>query len=306
VKLPAPAKGAPARLARAMRADAAYQAVVRAGLAHLRANERGMLGRPDPEYLHQMRVALRRLRAAISAFTPAPDGAAERMRSELKWISRELGAARDWDVFVGETLPRMEAELRTRLPRTRARSATLRGQARSRARRAVRSPRYRDLVRSLADACSARRAAGTASLVQPGLDDYAPAVLDWRYRRLIRAAGRPGKLSPRALHRFRIELKKFRYAAYFFSGLFPPRAERVAMKRLSQLQDILGSINDAAVTVDLAARACAGARRPGPRDEQRQMLAWKRRRIETLQRELAGAWRQFREGGRYWQDRNPG
>jgi len=288
-----------------MRADAAFDAVVRANLAHLRANERGMLVRADPEYLHQMRVALRRLRSAIGTFGHALPGVNGPLRGELRWAARELGVARDWDVFVTETLPCIETDLQTRLRRIRARCVVPRRRARGDARRAVRSARYRDLMSALAGDGSSPPRTRAAALVQPRVEDYAPAVLDWRYRRLVKSAAKPGKLPPRAAHRFRIELKKFRYAAHFFSGLFDRRAERVAMTRLSRLQDILGAINDAAAAADLADRVNEGSAR-GLAEEKRLVLAWKRRRIEALRRELAEAWKQFHAGGPYWQDRQPG
>jgi len=60
----------------------------------------------DPEYLHQMRVALRRLRTAFDIFADAaPDAAG--LDGELRWLSRALERARDWDVFVADTLKPM-------------------------------------------------------------------------------------------------------------------------------------------------------------------------------------------------------
>ena len=66
----APVKARPAALDRVMSVSDAFNAVIQASVVHLRANESGMLQGRDPEYLHQMRVALRRLRAALGVFTP--------------------------------------------------------------------------------------------------------------------------------------------------------------------------------------------------------------------------------------------
>ena len=66
----APVKARPAVLSAGMSANDAFKAVIRASLAHLRANESGMLEGADPEYLHQMRVASRRLRSALNVFAP--------------------------------------------------------------------------------------------------------------------------------------------------------------------------------------------------------------------------------------------
>jgi len=153
-------------------------------------------------------------------------------------------------------------------------------------------------MRKLAEGRIARGDA-PAALRQPLVEDYASAVLDWRYRRLVRAGAKPEALSSRALHRFRVALKKFRYAAGFFAGLFEPRAARAALKRLSRLQDILGAINDAAVAQALAAAACAGAS-PAAREAGPAVKRWGRRRIAMLRRQLAGDWKSFRARGKFW------
>ena len=75
-------------------------------IAHLQANERGLLETDDAEYLHQARVALRRLRSALSVFNRAfPRASFEQQIAELRWLGGFLGPARDWDVFATETLP---------------------------------------------------------------------------------------------------------------------------------------------------------------------------------------------------------
>ena len=71
---------------------------------HLAGNVPGMLGR-DETALHQMRVALRRLRAAVSLFSTAvADDRAEAIKSELRWLARELGPARDLDTLLLEVI----------------------------------------------------------------------------------------------------------------------------------------------------------------------------------------------------------
>src|SRR5262249_30859331 len=86
------------------RADAAFRVIAFSCIRHLVANEPALL-RGDPEGVHQMRVALRRLRAAISIFSDIVSGMeTERIKDELKWIAGELGPARDLDVFVSGTV----------------------------------------------------------------------------------------------------------------------------------------------------------------------------------------------------------
>src|SRR5687768_14557855 len=101
-----PQKASPPALDASMTVSDAFAAIAWSTLVHLQANEEGTLAGEDPEFLHQMRVALRRLRSAISAFSGVlPPKAREPVSKELKWVGRALGPARDWDVFVIETLP---------------------------------------------------------------------------------------------------------------------------------------------------------------------------------------------------------
>ena len=89
------------RLNPVMACDTAFRVVARRCLADLTANH-ATTCRGDPEALHQMRVALARLRAAISFFSPmVADSQRKQIRAELKWLHAQLGAVRDLDVAIG-------------------------------------------------------------------------------------------------------------------------------------------------------------------------------------------------------------
>jgi hypothetical protein len=119
-------------------------------LAQVQGNEDGVSDDTDPEYVHQMRVGMRRLRLVVRLFrgvAPCP----EPLTAELKWLATELGQARDWEVFAGSTLPAIErvappAELE--LLRVRANETARRHRAA--AADAVRSARYTRLLLDLA------------------------------------------------------------------------------------------------------------------------------------------------------------
>ncbi len=77
----------------------AFRAIAQNCLRQIIVNERGMCA-GDANSLHQMRIGLRRMRAAIIAFDKmVADSEKKRIKSELKWITNELGPARDLDVF---------------------------------------------------------------------------------------------------------------------------------------------------------------------------------------------------------------
>ncbi|MGI8895034.1 MAG: CHAD domain-containing protein [Casimicrobiaceae bacterium] len=108
---PQPIKAVPIKLTGKMSVAAAFTRIVFDCLAHLQANEAGTLARQGPEYLHQMRVAVRRLRSAFGIFRSAFSGAAfQQHAAELRWLGQTLGPARDWDVFSTKTLPEIGAQ----------------------------------------------------------------------------------------------------------------------------------------------------------------------------------------------------
>jgi triphosphatase len=303
-----PVKARSVALDGAMTVGDAFRAIMWAGLAHLQANAPGMAEGRDTEYLHQVRVALRRLRSAIGVFAPPfPDEVLAPARSDLKWLASRLGSARDWDVFATEILPAIRTKFRGRgeLDAFVARCETLRRRAVGMARRAIRSRRYRHFALSLAAWLSSegwlpRLDAGAKAGLEAPAPMFAAKVLEKRYRRVRKKGRRLAKLSSRELHRLRIAIKKFRYAADFFSGLYEAAAVRQTLKRLSRLQDILGAINDLAAAARLADEAAGGL--PGRRGRAARhiVLGWTGGRRATLERELRSAWQEFRPAEKFW------
>ena len=303
-----PVKARPAPLASSLSVNDAFRRVMAAGFAHLLANERGLHGSTDPEYLHQARVALRRLRSALEVFAPPlPESAIAPVERELRWLASQLGPARDWDVLMTETLPPIEAEFGALrgLKAFRTRCVMLRRRAGAGARRAVRSARSRRLTLRLSAwlATEGWRAlpSGTdrAGLQDP-LAGHARKVLDARYRRVRKRGSGLDRLSAPKLHRLRIAIKRLRYAADFFCGLYQGNPVREALRRLSRLQDILGAMNDAATTADLAVRVCRGRRAAGMLEARGILLGWNRARMAQLRGELKDAWKSFREVEPFW------
>ena len=298
-----PVRGRPALLDRGMSAGAAFEAVMRANLGHLRANERGVLEGRDPEYLHQMRVALRRLRSGLGVFsTVLPESPARRWRAEMKWLAGRLGPARDWDVFLAETLAPVEEAFGPRpgLARFAARCRRLRSAAAARARRAVRSARYERLVAALQAGPPGEEDHTRSDGAARPVADFATGVLEARYERVLEKGRSLGRLDSRKLHRLRIAIKKFRYASDFFATLYDEKAARAAEKRLSRLQDILGAMNDAASAEGLAAQGFNGMSGTAARETRGLVLGWSRGRAATLRRELKSAWKEFSAAEKFW------
>ena len=304
----APVKAQPAVLARSMSVSAAFKAVMWANLSHLQANERGMLEGRDPEYLHQMRVALRRLRSAFNVFAPLlPKAAMAPWVAELWWLASRLGPARDWDVFMTETLPAIEGlpDSRGALRTFSTRYGRLHDAANARALRALRSARYQRLMRALAGWLAAggwlaRLDPGNRAALDSPVERFAAAVLEKRHARVRKRGRGLGGLSAPDLHRLRIAVKKFRYATDFFSGLFSAHRSRAMHGRLARLQDILGAMNDAATGAKLVARGISRASGGHARKARSVVLRWSRSRDAALKRELQSAWRALRSAEKFW------
>jgi CHAD domain-containing protein len=103
-------KAAPLTLSKRMTTEQAFQTIAVNCLTQITANCDGVTQQQDVESVHQMRIALRRLRTLLALFNnvlPVP----EKLRQELTWLSAQLGAARDWEVLAGSTLPAVAAQV---------------------------------------------------------------------------------------------------------------------------------------------------------------------------------------------------
>ena len=217
-------------------------------LAQLQGNVAG-LGQ-DPEYLHQARVAVRRLRSALSLFGAAlPEAPADVMK-ELSWLMSRLGPARDWDVFVTQTLPPIVEQFPDdrALARLQADATRLRDACGQVAREAVASQRHTRLVLTLGLWLAQQTEHGPVRLA-----DFAAEMLARQHKRLRRKGKHHATLSPTERHALRIAAKKLRYAAEFFAVLYPRKRARPYLAALAALQDVLGALNDARVTQRLLA-----------------------------------------------------
>ena len=212
----------------------------------------------DEEPVHRMRVAARRLRSALSLFRRAAKGAElEKVGRELGELGALLAPAREWDVFLGT----IGAELVTARPDDPGVARLL--AAAERRRRKVyegltaylAGPRFRTLGVDLALLVACRpweREEGAArGRLDAPVGDFARHVLARRFRPLMAAArgggkGEVARWPAGELHALRLKGKRMRYAAEFFAPLFPGAATRRMLRRLAELQEALGRLNDGA------------------------------------------------------------
>lgn len=321
---PAPFKANKPVLDPGMTVAQAFERQARSALWQVRANEGAVLEGSNPEGVHQMRVALRRLRALATAYKPVfEEEVYTQLRGELRWLQQQLGPAREWDVFLNETL----APLRNRLPSEESlellqrEAEDLRQAAYEVARGAVYHPRYTDLLLRLElwlDQGSWRKpaAAGESDPADAPVEPFAKAILDERAKKMKKLGRKHDKLGEGELHRLRIQGKKLRYAAEFFAGLFPKKATKRYLKCLEAIQDRLGAVNDAATgqrLLDELDSRMASARSNGQGQEQGSetlaanatgiVLGWQ---AAQLDRELAAfkaTWETFADTKPFWKKR---
>ena len=243
-------------------------AVLRKQFGALLANEPGTRLGEDIEALHDMRVASRRLRAAMAAFRPFLTPRMERFRVQLGWVAAALGEVRDLDVQI-ERMEEWRASFEPeRAAALEAVEGILQGRRRAARKRmlgVLDSRRYERLCESLANAL---RMGPPRSFV-PGRASIlavAPDMVERRYKKVRKLGDDIKKDSPPELyHQLRIDAKKLRYALEFVgNGIYSKPALEFSA-RVTAMQDILGLHQDAYVAIDMLQEvADSSGRRLGP------------------------------------------
>ena len=261
----------------------------------------------DPEGVHQMRLALRRLRTICALFRrDIPSPAFQAVNSEARWLMQQLGPARDWDVFVETTVTRLVAAapdvdfggLREAVERQRKSSYNA-------LQTVLADPRCSRFLLSLGQLVERRgwrneidsEALAVLSLPMPTL---AGKILARLHRKALRRGAHFRQLNVDAQHDLRIDLKKLRYAAEFFLPLYAAHAPaKRYVRRLAGLQNGLGRARDIASSrilldairqedqpaLDLAIGAVAG---------------WQARDQIAAAKTLRKRWRRFKATPAFW------
>ncbi|MFC7538292.1 CHAD domain-containing protein [Siccirubricoccus deserti] len=220
--------------------------------------------------MHQLRVALRRLRSVLKVLRPAvrcPE--VDGFDVGLKRLAARLGPARDWDVFLGGMGAAVAAALSgERRIATLLKAAEARRQtAYAALRQELEGPGFRLLVldglalllqrpwHGIGCALGQVAAVDAKPRLPPDtpLEDFAAQLLDRRWRKLADKGEDIAEHGAEALHELRLEAKRLRYAAELFAPLWPGKSARRFQKRLAALQEALGLANDASVARGLVA-----------------------------------------------------
>jgi CHAD domain-containing protein len=250
---------------------------------------------PEPEEIHRLRVAARRLRVALRLFgRMLPSADAERFRADLKWFASSLGEVRDLDVYAEnfrryvQTVPPAQ---RRALSGYQLYLRRERKEARRKAAEAIASRRAAALLHDLA----AFVAAGPGS---PALRRWgsltARDAMRQTIRRSVGRVRRSGnelveRARPAELHELRIRIKRLRYELEFFSAVYPPLEQAASVCKA--LQDLLGTHQDVYAGTARLRRYAALLRKQGGSGELAPALKELRRTQLALARKVRGSFR---------------
>ncbi|PDT81631.1 inorganic triphosphatase [Sinorhizobium sp. BJ1] len=235
-----------------MNAATAFAHLAATCLKQFRLNEMALSWSRNADALHQARVSLRRLRSLFSICKSLfADSRFDHMRDELRWLTSELGDARNIDVIIKRA---SDEGFSSRLQAARK-------DAYGAVNAAFSSVRARSLMIDLAEWISIKNwrsnETGEALLVQPARN-FASNVLDKLWKKVANGGSDLIDLDDETRHELRISAKKLRYAAEFFGPLYKGKAKTKRHKRfimaMEGLQDQLGSLNDIVTAPDMLAK----------------------------------------------------
>jgi triphosphatase len=258
--------------------------------------------------VHQMRVAVRRLRSAVATMKRMlPEDQYDWVSRELRWMANILAPARNWDVFSSSLL----APVRDALPTDQDLTELSRicederQSAHQRADAAIRSRQYTSALLKLSQwfaSCSWRNqpVSQQSALLMAPIGIVAPSLIGRRYKKVKEAADEFDELTPQQRHEFRITVKTLRYTIEFLKDLFDSGQIAEFVQRLKPLQDDVGYANDVRVAHELLAdlqvskEDVAIARAAGV------VLGWHDRGLADLDRKLRKHVRRLRRLRPFW------
>jgi inorganic triphosphatase YgiF len=276
--------------------------IVGACVGHLLTNIAATLA-GDAEGLHQMRVALRRLRSALVLFKPQLEPyAAARFTEECRHFGHVFGEARDLDVFVLETLADAERE-GVDVSRLKPPAEERRTSAHQKVVALIADPVFTGFVLALSawiegDAWAAAGEDGADILKRP-LADLAPKLLDRMARKAqARGGSHLSREKAEKLHELRKSLKRLRYSTEYLGGLYGRKGVKGYRQACEDLQNALGAINDMHSTVDFGATLAGSTADLVP--DVGALAQWCEAGSEACRSEIDKAWKAFKDTPRFW------
>lgn len=275
----------------------AFQYIVGHALEQLFANRAPTLA-GEPGGIHQSRVAIRRIRAALRAFKQVlPYDKRKAFNGEFRWLQGRLGPARDWHVFLDETMPALladdvDADYRAlqRVAKAERRRTT------SEAIEILESRRYTRLILQFQRWMLSLAQEDTSDM-HGSLREFATGVFTKTRKDLLQDPRPLSRFSPEERHTVRKRGKKARYATEFFAHLWEPQQTSSYLTAMEALQDQLGQANDATTARFLMA---AIPLHTVPAETIVAVGHWSERRIRQCIRTGQPLWRKLQRVPPFW------
>jgi len=254
-KITIPSKKPPEKLRVQLddRLDVAVQKILTYQMHRFQEQVPGVQGDIDTEFVHQARVATRRMRSALRLFRDAiPEGTAAYLQGELKWLGRLFGRVRDLDIFL-LNLSRFKQQLE-RFPAKKKQTfenwiEKHRRPPLKALRRALESPRYKHFERRMMQFFERRLPLRPRpSLALKPVREVAPVIITEKFDAVIeqgRALLADSNL--KQYHLLRIQMKRLRYACEFMAPAYDGRLDSF-VERTVEIQDCLGELQDTVFT----------------------------------------------------------
>ena len=280
-------------------------------LRHIAQNTPAVSDARDVEGLHQLRVGLRRLRAALEVFGKVFENEAlKELRARAKLLGNAYGETRDLDVFAIELFPPVEAATPGRASIAALRKAieATREESWGRCVARANSQEFTSFLLDLAAAAETRvwrQGAGPAQIaafMRPA-EEFAREALHKRERNARKRARHLAKLNTKQRHRLRIALKKLRYTVEFFSPLFATKDVTKYLRKLSAAQDVFGAMNDAATAnhiLDLVLESTSSEQSTILREGAAFVDGWHQARIAPAWRDAKARWKKLAKSKPFW------
>jgi CHAD domain-containing protein len=234
----------------------AVKTIYRTLLSTMHINLPGILDDLDSEFLHDLRVAIRRTRSALALIKDvlAPEVTA-RFKEEFRYLGQITGSVRDLDVYLLS-----EENYKARLPQYLQEGLHLffqdlakqRKQEQKKLVKTLTSPRCQTILDDWQEFLESEDDVLQAKQSNTPVFQLASKIISKRFKRVLRDGSAITDDSPdEALHRLRIQGKKLRYVLEFFSSLYPQQDMKALIRQLKLLQNNLGAFNDLSVQQDM-------------------------------------------------------
>ncbi len=216
----------------------------------IRQNEEGIIKDVDTEFLHDLRVAVRRTRSLFSQVKSVfSQEITDRAKREFSTLGKKTNKLRDLDVYLlkkKDYINMLPSDLRPGIEPVFRRIETERKEEQKKLARYLNSPSYKKIIVFWDNFLEDQDLEGFMShnSAVPAADTAKRSILK-RYKKITEHGGTINDQTPDPdIHSLRIECKKLRYLLEFFSSLFAKKEITLMIDHLKKLQDNLGDFND--------------------------------------------------------------